>query len=242
MAIDLNKLFNYYINQGISPQTAAQYVVFEAISNPTGNLASIKRPPKWYTEQEWIDFNAPDYNAILKYSGTDPLSTATRDFFKQKGSNIKLSDVQEFANTAANLTGFSKTALSTQDFYNQLKDVYNQFAAAKKDYKTQKDTHVYAQYGLPDPTLKFVVDPNKVVQGQTVLYEPAQTYIKQKGTAFYNNIRKQGLSQAAAQNLLGQYTRQMQTALQKKLDESPVTPFTQKGIELAKTKVPKKQG
>jgi len=245
--VDLNQLYAYYLTryggaekEGASRQ-AAQNTAFQYLDNPTGSIKGIKEPPKWYSQDEWINFSAPDYSSMLSYTGANQLNIYVRDQFKARTApnragkikRITLQDASDIATGAQQLPAvIGESRLSTGDIYTQVKDLVLQYSGATKNYEQQKNTHVYSQYGL-DPNQRYVISRNKV-KDNFVLYEPAAKYVQEKQNAYGSSLLKQGYSQADAQKYSDQYGAKLEAALQIKLDASPLTPFIDKVMQLRK--------
>ena len=102
-----------------------------------------------------------------------------------------------------------------------IRDRYN---TAKKQIDIQQETHPYAQRGLPNPNLRYSVvnDPNR----NYVAYQPAVDYVAQKTKAQEQALRKAGLTGNTLVGALKQYRNELAANVQKKIDESGITPFT----------------
>ena len=254
--IDLNKLYNYYLNKYGDKRTAAQYTAFQYLSNPSGSVAGLKEPQKYYSQDEWLSYEAPAYNQAINYTGNDPLnkwiSVALKkvkslpelqtELRKANSPDIWLKDTAYAGIPKFDLPNYS---LDTNSLYTQVKDIFAQKESADKKYKTQQDTHPYAQFGLGDPNLRYTVytNPNdttkKYPPGQKpvfqttkfndtskyVQYKPAVDYINKSSTSFTDTLLKKGIARPAALQYAAQYKVALQDAIQKKLDASPLSPF-----------------
>jgi hypothetical protein len=268
-SINLGELYNYYVNKYQDKKTAAQYTAFQLLSNPSGSVAGLKEPQKWYSQDEWYNYEAPAFVAIKNYSGTDPLNQYLSKAIKK---STNLAELQTELRKVSNKDYWGKEYkdipqidlgktydITTNDLVNQATSLWSQKESADKKYKSQISTHPFAQYGLPDPTLKFTVysksynptaptaagssfagldranryDPNKFVP-----YKPAVDYINKATTSFGNSLYKKGLSKADVIKYSDQYKAALETAVQKKLDESDLSPFVQKVLELRKIRKP----
>lgn len=237
MSIDIGDLYNQYLGQGLDKKTAAQYAAFQYIANPTGSIKGIKQPPKWYSQDQWIDYSAPDYRSLVSYQGSDPFSLYVKGEVSNRtkgGKRLTLQDASEIATGAATKGYTGEAKLSTGDVYNQVKDVVLQYESALKNYEQQKNTHVYSQYGL-DPNQRYVIDPKKATTDkQFIVYQPAADYVKMKTKSVYDNLIKQGYSIPDVEKYAQQYSVQLTDTLQKKLDDSALTPFIDRVNQLRK--------
>lgn len=228
--IDLNKYYQSLISSGYDPVEAAQITAYQYIDNPTGSLTKIKLPPKWYTQEDYYSYSAPDYLAAVSYTGNDPLAIASRDLLLSP--DINLSKISEF--TRQNYDKLKGT--TSGEFYNQLKDLYDQKTAAEKAYEKQTQTHEFVQYGLPDPTVRYGVE-EKVVNGKKYIpYAPAVEYINKKYQDYYNKLRATGLEADRAAERTALYREKLTSAVEKKIEASGINPFVEKIAELRKIK------
>jgi len=236
MSINIGDLYNQYITQGLDNKTAAQFASFQYLANPTGSIKGIKQPPKWYSQDEWIDYSAPDYRSLVNYNGSEPFNQYIKGEVVNRtkgGKRLTLQDASEIASGAA-VKGFTggDTLLTTGDIYNQVKDIVLQYEGALKNFEQQKNTHVYSQYGL-DPSQRYVINPTKATADKKfIVYQPAADYVKSKTKVYVSKLQAQGYSQPDAFKYGEQYKAQLEDALQKKLDASALTPFVDKVNQL----------
>lgn len=250
-SINVGELYNYYLNKYQDKKTAAQYAAFQFLSNPSGSVAGLKEPQKWYSQDEWYSYEAPGYLGIKNYTGDDPLNIFTSQAIK---SAKNLADLQTNLRKATSKNiDLGVYDMTTNDLITQATSLWNQKEAADKKYKTQLSTHPFAQYGLPDPNLRYSVyadsnanlkayppgqkpnlsDPNKYVP-----YKPAIDYVAKSTQAFGDKIYKAGIRGEQYAKYVSQYKGALQAAVQKRLDESELSPFVQKVFELRKIRKP----
>jgi len=195
--IDLNKLYNYYLTKYGDKKTAAQYTAFQYLSNPTGSVAGLKEPQKYYSQDEWLSYEAPAYNQAINYTGNDSLNKWISVAFKKAKSLPELQTEIRKANSPdiwskdtayAGIPKFDLNSynLDTSSLYTQVKDIFAQKESADKKYKNQQDTHPYAQFGLGDPNLRYTVYTNP--NDTTKKYPPGQKPVFQ--TTKFNDTSK----------------------------------------------------
>lgn len=245
--IDLNKLYNYYLNKYGDKKTAAQYTAFQYLSNPTGSVAGLKEPEKYYTLDEYYNYNAPSYSSLINFTGDtntlDALTKYTANALKPyKGKTLQLADLSRIAQGAQNAGALDDTNYNTQDYYNQLKDIYTEKTAAEKAFEKQKNTHPYAQFGLGDPNLRYTVytkptDPtagssfagrdtaNKFDPSKYVQYKPAVDYVAKSMQSFGDTLLKKGIKVDKIRIYQEQFRTALEKAVQSKLDSSNLSPF-----------------
>ena len=217
--LDLGQVYNQYLMEFQDPVRASQYTAFQYIANPKGTIASFKKPPKWYSQTEWYDYEAPDYVRTKTYAGDDELSQFTRDNIDTLTS---LADVSAASRRAAKEGYLTGTGLTSGDYYDQLKDIYYQRGNAEKKYKAQKETHVFSQYGLdPEARYGLVTDPNK----NTVAYKPAVDYVNKKGSERYADLIKRGVNAKNAKAYTEAYVKNLGTAVLSKINAAGINPF-----------------
>ena len=255
--INWDSVYNDYITQyttGLTetdPEYAAKVV---AAQRKAGELAaygrvtgSKKNPTAWYSLGEWIDYAAPSYKAIRNYKGTDPASKYISDQIKklEKDPNKKfdIAAVNEIA------LGIGPQGYTRGEAYNIVKGIYEEFEGAKRKYRSQKTTHQYSQYGLPDPTSvyglragttdAFVIDSNgKPVKRKVkvVAYPGAATWVATKTAAYEAKLIKDGIAAATAKTRALEYGNALKTSVEQKLAASAVTPFIDAAAKRSRTR------
>ena len=228
--LDLNKYYQTLISSGYDPIEAAQIVAYQYIDNPSGSITKIKLPPKWYTEEEYYSYNAPDYVAALTYEGDDKIATGARDLLLNP--NTTLTDISTWARA---------NRMEGQDIYGQVKDLYDQKETARKAYEKQLETHEFSQYGLPDPTTRYSAMPGvrKNAEGRNVTYvpyQPAVEYVDKKATNYYLNLVNNGVAKPEALKSLERYKNSLISAVDQKIAQASISPFIDKASELRKIK------
>jgi hypothetical protein len=217
--LDLGQVYNQYVVEFQDPIKASQYTAFQYIANPKGSITGFKKPPTWYTQDEWYKYNAPDYLAAKSYVGDDKLSNFVKSNLDTANS---LADIQAVSRKAAKEGYLTGTGLNSGDFYTQLRDLYYQKNTAKKAYEKQKSTHVFAQYGLnPEARYGLVNSPD----GNTIAYKPAVDYVNKKGTERYNDLIKRGVSAQNAQAYTEAYVKNLGSAVLAKINAAGINPF-----------------
>ena len=230
--IDLNKYYETLIAGGTDPTEAAQIAAYQLIDNPSGSITKIKLPPKWYTQNEWYAYSAPDFLAAINYDGEDKLAQAARDLLAKP--NTTLRDISELSRKAETINLLRGT--SSGDYYNQLKDLYDQKESARKSYEKQLETHEFSQYGLPDPTLRYGLQEKTVGRYTYIPYKPAVEYVDKKVNNYYEKLLASGMDKETAQKRVALYKQGIATSVEKKLADSGYSPFLEKVAELRKIK------
>lgn len=254
--MNLSDIYNYFLSQGLSPQEAAQAAAWQAITNPSGSITQLKVPQKWYSDDEIYNFYAPDFSAALNFPvvrdpqgaldvNVDPLAAYTSESLKNvlntKGK-ITFGDLSNIASNASKQLRtpnygsklFSDYNISTQDYYNQLKDIAVQYQTAQREIDKQKETHPFAQRGLPDPTLRYGLVNNPAQK--LIAYQPAVDYLNKKSAEQEQKFRKAGLTGTQLNDSLKKYRVEISKAVQKKIDESGITPFVEEAKNLVSVK------
>lgn len=255
--MNLNDIYNYFLSQGMSPAAAAQATAWQAITNPSGSLSQLRAPERWYSNQEIYDYYAPNYSAAINFPvqrdpqtkilapDIDPLAAYTSESINNilnKKGKLTFGDISNIASNAAKTLRtpeygsklFSDYNISTQDYYNQLKDIVNEYTSAQRQIETQSKTHPFAQRGLPNPNLRYGIkdDPTR----DLVAYKPAVDYITKKRAEQEQKFRKAGLTGTQLDDSLKKYTAEITKAVQAKIDASGVTPFLDRAKQLASVK------
>lgn len=244
--MNLNDIYNYFLSQGMSASEAAQATLWQAITNPSGSLSQLRAPERWYSDQEIYDYYAPNYSAALNFPvrrdpqtkilapDIDPLAAYTSESIKDvlnKKGKLTLGDISNIASNAAKTLKkpeygsklFSDYNISTQDYYNQLKDIATEYTSAQRQIETQSKTHPFAQRGLPNPNLRFGVRNDAAKN--TVAYPGVDEYFKNKVRAQEQALRKQGVTGNDLNIAMNKFADTLSTNIQKKIEASGVTPF-----------------
>ena len=230
--LDLNKYYDSLINSGYDPIEAAQIVAYQYIDNPSGSITKIKLPPKWYTEDEYYSYNAPDYLAALNYAGEDDIANKVAEFARSE--NFTLPGISKFVRE-------NRSIFAGQDGYAQLKDLYDQKESARKGYEKQLESHEFTQYGLPDPTTRYSAMPGvrKNAEGRNITYvpyQPAVEFVDKKAINYYNNLRNNGVAEPEAKKYLEKYKSSLISAVDQKIAQASISPFIDKASELRRVK------
>lgn len=251
--LTFDELYNEFLNVTGDPTKAAEYTAYQYIINPTGNIKQIKTPEKWYTDEEWYQYSAPDALALRNYSGDDAFLQFNRNILfdengqlrpelKQYGKNwIYTQTASADANDARAAAGVKATSY---DQYQQLSEIYDQLLNADKSIESQKNTHPYAQYGLPDPTIRYVVNPAQVVGGKTELLpftvgpnnETITDVVTRKTKDVYEKATQQGLDKDTATKIAATYASNLYKQYQTQVDKSNLTPFVYAAARRARLK------
>lgn len=184
-------------------------------------------------------------NTPVLDQGIDPLAAYTAESIKNiinsKGK-LTFGDISNIASNAGKTLKtpeygsklFSDYNISTQDYYNQLKDIATEYTAAQRQIETQSTTHPFAQRGLPNPNLRYGIadDPKRGL----VAYKPAVDYLNKKKTEQEQKFRKAGLTGTQLNDSLNKYTAEIAKSLQSKIDASGITPFLETAKQLASVK------
>jgi hypothetical protein len=214
MAIDWNQVYSDYRTELGDDSKALEYTIY-------GRLTGRKTvPPTAYSKEQWVEFEAPDYNAAVSYQGDDALANFTRNELKNAKS---INSLLTTAKKAANEGLLQGTSFTQFDYYNELKDLWNQKTTAEKRYKTQQDTAWWTDYALPAPSERFDSANNTFDVAETYIANQTAAYSKKLG----NDPNKASRTKA--------YNESLRSSLYQRLNDSNITPFLVAAQKRAKT-------
>ena len=198
-----------------NPFKAAEYTVF-------GRLTGSKKIPTTYTQEEWYQYEAPDYWRATQYKGDDLLASYTRDSLAKAKSFDELIGVARGANSGTN---YLLTAdYGVVDYYADLKELWKQRTSAEKK-ASSSSSKWWTQYGLPDPNQKFDSLENYAKTGSGNVFSAGKKYIIDATAKYKANLIKKGVSETDATARAKDYAVGIGRAIDKKLDDAGVSPF-----------------
>jgi hypothetical protein len=225
MALDLNTLYQYYLDQGLDPATAAQYTVYYIPAGKKKGFSGITTP-KFKPESEI----APTY---LKYKqDSDPFIQSL--YTAIATPNLTPTDLSALANTKEGIAYAKKNKLSSTDSLGRatpgrLFSLVNNIYSDYKRLNTQKKTlgTFAASIGAPSPDKRYSFKIDKSYDAKTqVEYEP----VRKVYNTVFNNLKsafkKAKVSPTEAANYAKQFNTAFETAINSKLADSNLTPFT----------------
>ena len=242
---DMNELYKFYLGRGYDKKTAAQYVAYQYLASPTGSVSTLKEPEKYYSQSQWYDYEAPGYLGAINYqnnpTGDKTVNTLNNFIRDQLKAAKDLGDLQSrFRVKSPGGVNIQPLGLTTQDLINQVSSLYNEKTSAEKKYKTQQDTHPYAQFGLGDPNLRYTVfnitapsssslprpkQQQLYTSDKYVQYKPAVDYVAKSMQSFGDTLLKKGIKVDKIRIYQEQFRTALEKAVQSKLDSSNLSPF-----------------
>lgn len=262
-AINWDQVYNDYITEYTSgvDQTSPDYGnIVAAARRKAGEMAaygrltgSKKNPTKWYTLGEWIDYSAPSYKSVRDYKGTDEATKyISKEIKALEADPNKAFDIGAVNSIAE---GLGQQGYTRGEAYDIVKSIYDEFSAAKRNYKRQSTSHPYSQYGLPDPTTiyglqdgtttTFVIgNDGKPVKRKVkvVAYvdpktgQSAKDWVIKKTAAYQDSLIKKGVDAATAKTRAIEYGQALKTSVEAKIQASGVTPFIEAAAKRARTR------
>lgn len=226
MALDLNTLYEYYLDQGLDPATAAQYTVYYIPAGKKKGFSGITTP-KFKPESEI----APTY---LKYKqDSDPFIQGL--YTAIATPNLTPTDLSALANTKEGIAYAKKNKLSSTDSLGRatpgrLFSLVNNIYSDYKRLNTQKKTlgTFAASIGAPSPDKRFSfkIDPKSYDAKTEVEYEPVRKVYNQLNKKITDALIKAKVPQAQRNQTIAEFQAAFQTGINAKLAGSNLTPFT----------------
>lgn len=231
MALDLNTLYQYYVDQGVDPRIAAQYAVYYI---PAGNKKGFSgiTTPKFKPESEIYSESAPNY---IKYEKLNqPFWNSIISIVKKGGTYF---DLQKLVSSDAGQKYAEDNDLYTPEGYTDTRSLLsiagrmlNEYTNAQEQLGKQKKTFgtYAASIGAPSPDLKysFKIDPKSYTKGTEIEYEPVRKVYTKLRSEIKDKLIKAKVPQAQIGTTLGEFDVAFETQIQSKLDKSNLSPFT----------------
>lgn len=250
--LDFDDIYNEFVDLGYDPATATQYAAYQYIINPSGAIKQVKLPENWYSDEEWYEYEAPDYLKLKEYAGNDNFLNFNKSVLFDEQGNLKPEVASGGANYIfAQVTGpdgtdaRSNLNVDPYDHYQQLLAVYNQKVSADNKIENQSNTHPFAQYGLSNPNQRYYfsnakdskqreLDATAAGIKERKNYVPLpdelnsifQNAVDTQVKNFGNKLKKQGFTQQQVFQAMEVYEKRVVAAYNQQLAQSRVTPFT----------------
>ena len=238
-SIDLNKIYQYYISQGVDPATAGQYTSYYALN--AQQTMSIKNPshltwkPTKVIAPTYTKFKAdkdPFVQSLIRTISTD---------------NATIDEISSLVNSAEGLAYAKKRKLSgygnlgqpTPGALNNIAETaFNEYQAVKKQ-EGEFDFWA-ANSGLPSRKQKYKFSVNKIYKPGIEVEYPAA---RKEYTNAYENYKKalfkvKTLTPQQQLSALGKFNAGFESYINKKLSSPDFyrTPFSDAAMEKTKVK------
>lgn len=228
--LNLNALYEYYIDQGLDPQTAAQYTVYYIPTGKKKGFSGITTPKfkpasQIYAEvapnlTKFEQLNEPFWNQIIdtvKSGGTylDLQRLAGSEIGQKYAEENNLFTPDGFVNTGALLSSAGR--------------ILNEYTNAQEQLGKQQQTFgtFAASIGAPSPDKRYSFKIDKGYDTKTqVEYAPVRKVYDGVLTKLKDSLYSAGVSAAETANYLKQFNTAFETGINAKLAESNLTPFT----------------
>lgn len=230
MALDLNTLYQYYLDQGLDPATAAQYTVYYIPAGRKKGFSGITTP-KFKPESQVYSEVAPNYNKYKKLN--QPFWNSIIDIVNKGGTYL---DLQKLVSSDVGQKYAEDNDLYTPEGYADTRSLLstagrmlNEYTNAQEVLGKQKKTFgtFAASIGAPSPDKRYSFKVDKSYDAKTqVEYAPVR---KVYNTVFNNlksALKKAKVNPTEAANYAKQFNTAFETAINTKLSESNLTPFT----------------
>lgn len=227
--LDLSALYNYYISQGVDPATAAQYAAYYIPYGQKKSFTGITTP-KFKSSDQLKSEYAPNY---IKFEGmNDPFWNKVIDITKNGGTYLDLQkyvygpegqkyatdnqmfDNMGYANTGALLSNAGK--------------ILNEYNAYNKQLGKQTKTFdaYAASIGAPSSQARYKFSVAKTYGENELEYTPVRKVYNTVFDKVKSALKAAKVSPQDAANYVKQFNTAFETAINTKLGESNLTPFT----------------
>jgi hypothetical protein len=233
MALDLNAIYQYYIDQGATPTEAAQYTVYYIPAGKKKRFSGITTP-KFKTSSQLESEYAPDYTKFKAY--TNSAKPKTTEFWKtvidkvDKGATYL--DLQELAYGDLGAAYADENDLYTNSGYVDTAAVLSaagkvlneKTAVIKAKGKQDKSLDFYAaSIGAPTTQAKYGLVADK--KNNIVKFTPAAD-IYTKATADYKaKLKAAKVDPTKAEQYYNQFDTTLKSRLEKAIEDSGRSPF-----------------
>lgn len=228
--LDLTNLYNYYINEGEDPATAAQYAVYYIPYGKKKSFTGITTP-KFKTQKQILAEYAPNYT---KFEGlNDPFWNKVIDVAKKGGTYLDVQkivygkDGQDYA--AANNLYTPDGYVNTGALLTNAGRILNEYTQVQEQTGKQKKTFstFAASIGAPNPDLRFSFKVNKSYdKTKETEYAPVRKVYDTVLTKLKGSLKQAGVSPTQAAAYVTQFNTAFETIINQKLSSSNLTPFT----------------
>lgn len=235
-SIDLNKIYQYYISQGVDPTTAAQYTSYYALN--AKQTMSIKNPSQLTWKPPKVI--APTYTSFAK--DNDPF---IKSIYRTLDSGTAtLDQLQSLANSPAGIAYAKKKGIASignlgEDTPGTLSNLVGKLFYEYQDVKNQEaDFDFWASNsGLPDRRQKYKFSVKRQYNPyREVEYKPARQQYTTAYKKYAQDLQKAGFTGKEAAKYLQQFNTEFETYINKQLSSPNFfrTPFTD--AAMSKTK------
>ena len=231
MAIDLNSLYQYYLDQGVDARTAAQYAVYYIPQGQKKTFTGITTP-KFKPESQIKFETAPNYTKFEELN--DPFWNKVIDVAKKGGTYL---DVQKIVYGPDGQAYAEQNNLYTPEGYvntgailTNAGRVLNEYTNYQEQVGKQKKTFgtFAASIGAPSPDKKYSFKVDKSYDSNTELeYEPVRKVYDTVFNRLKTSLKSAKVSPTEAANYVQQFNTAFETAINSKLDSSNLSPFTE---------------
>jgi hypothetical protein len=222
MALDLNALYQYYREQGVDAQTAAQYAVYYIPAGKKKGFTGITTS-KFKPDNELISEYAPNYKSYVELAAKkDPFWTS---IIEEINKGTTYFDIRNKVFEAAEAQD-----ADAEEIMPSVTKAFNEYTSYRKQVNKQKNTlKTYAaSIGAPSPDLKysFRIDPKSYAKETEVEYEPVRKVYNQLNKEIKNTLIKAKVPDAQIGKTLDEFDAAFETQIQAKLKDSNLSPFT----------------
>lgn len=229
-SLDLTNLYNYYIDQGEDPATAAQYASYYIPYGKKKSFTGITTP-KFKTQKQILEEYAPNYSKFKSLN--DPFWNKIIDVAEKGGTYF---DIQKIVNSKEGVDYADASGLKTPSGYtdtgalltnagrilNEYTQIQEQTGKQKKTFST-----FAASIGAPSPDLRYSFKVDKSYDKKTQIeYAPVRKVYDTVLTKLKGSFKQAGISPTEAANYVKQFNTVFETVINEKLNASNLTPFT----------------
>jgi len=228
--LNLKALYDYYISQGVDPATAAQYAAYYIPSGQRRSFTGITTPKFKPESQLKVEF-APNFSKFEAQN--NPFWNKIIDVAKKGGTYLDIQkiaygpDGQAFAE--ANNLYTPEGYVNTGAILSNAGKILNEYTSYQKQVNKQNKTFdtFASSIGAPSSKARYKFSVGKTYGENEVEYAPIRTAYNTVFNNLKSALKKAKVSPTEAANYAKQFNTAFETAVNAKLAESNLTPFTE---------------
>jgi hypothetical protein len=241
--LDLNSIYQYYIDQGATPTEAAQYTVYYIPYGQKKSFTGISTP-KFKTSGQFESEYAPNYTKFKTISQTaNSAKPKTTEFWKAVIAKVDAGgtylDLQELAygdlgEAYADENNLIKNGyVDTATVLSSASKVLNEKTAVlKAKAKQDKSLDFYASsIGAPSTKLKYGLVADKA--NNIVVFKPAADIYTKATKDFKTKVMAAKVEPTLAKKYYDQFDAALKSGLEQAITKSNRSPFTDAAISRA---------
>jgi hypothetical protein len=225
--LDLNSIYQYYIDQGATPTEAAQYTVYYIPYGQKKSFTGINTQ-KFKTSGQFESEYAPNYTKFK--ASTEPFWKQVVDTVDKGGTYL---DLQKIVYSSDGKDYASNLGLLPQELLTNAGKILNEKTAViKAKAKQDKSLDFYASsIGAPSTKAKYGLVADKA--NNIVVFKPAADIYAKATADFRTKLRAAKVDPTKAADYIKQFDTAIKSGLEQAIAKSNRNPFVDAAISKA---------